>query len=112
ITVLSLLFADTAGRWSLDARRRARIPAEAPALRRLLHGGPYLPAWLTNPAHNLVLVAVAFHVCFVYASGALYKAGGAPWQQGYDIYKPLMTEQFGPWPENGELLTNCAKLLK
>ena len=111
ITVLSLLFADTAGRWSLDARRRARIPAEAPALRRLLHGGPYLPAWLTNTAHNLVLVAVAFHVCFVYASGALYKAGGAPWQQGYAIYNPLMTEHFGPWPEIGALLTTWAPLV-
>src|SRR5699024_11955186 len=111
ITVLSLLFADTAGRWSLDARRRARIPAEAPALRRLLHGGPYLPAWLTNTAHNWGLVAVAFHVCFVYASGARYKAGGAPWQQGYAIYNQLMTEHFGPWPAFGALLTTWAPLV-
>src|SRR5699024_3737754 len=111
ITVLSLLFADTAGRWSLDARRRAKIPADASALRRVLRGGPYLPAWLTNTLHNLVLVAVAFHVCYVYASGALYKAGGAPWQEGYAIYNPLMTERFGPWPEIGALLTTWAPLV-
>lgn len=111
ITVLSLLFADTASCWSLDARRRARIPADASRPQHFLWGGHYLPAWLTNTMHNLVLVAVAFHVCFVYASGALYKAGGAPWQQGYAIYNPLMTEHFGPWPEIGAFLTTWAPMV-
>src|SRR5699024_3048380 len=69
ITLLTLLFADTAARWSLDARRRARPQAQqGPWWKRAWHGGSYLPAWLTNSVHNLAIVAVATHVCFVYAS--------------------------------------------
>ena len=111
ITLLALLFADTAGRWSLDARRRARRDASGPWWRRAWRGLPFVPAWVTNTAHNLVLVAVAFHVCFVYASGALYKAGGTPWQHGYAIYNPLHTQRFGTWPELSELFTTWAPMV-
>ncbi|MGO1973801.1 MAG: HTTM domain-containing protein [Propionibacteriaceae bacterium] len=112
IVLFSLLFADTAGRWSLDARRRARHAGRpGPWLLRVWRGEPCVPTWLTNLAHNLVLVAVACHVCFVYASGALYKAGGTPWQQGYAIYNPLMTQRFGPWPELNELITAWAPMV-
>ncbi|HLS64939.1 MAG TPA: HTTM domain-containing protein [Ruania sp.] len=111
ITLLALLFADTAGRWSLDARRRARAEATGPRWRRAWRGVPFVPAWISNTAHNLVLVAVAFHVCFVYASGALYKAGGAPWQHGYAIYNPLHTQRFGTWPELSDLFTTWAPMV-
>ncbi|QOR71464.1 HTTM domain-containing protein [Ruania alkalisoli] len=112
ITLLALLFADTAGRWSLDARRRADTDAQTgPWLRRAWNGEPWAPAWLTNLSHNLVLVAVTCHVCFVYASGALFKAGGAPWQHGYAIYNPLQTVRFGSWPELSDLLTAWAPVV-
>lgn len=111
ITLLALLFADTAGRWSLDARRRARLPEGGTWRQRAWRGGPFVPAWITNTAHNLVLVAVACHVCFVYASGALYKAGGAPWQHGYAIYNPLHTQRFGTWPELSELFTTWSPMV-
>ena len=111
ITLLALLFADTAGRWSLDARRRARLPEGGTWWQRAWRGGPFVPAWITNTAHNLVLVAVACHVCFVYASGALYKAGGEPWQHGYAIYNPLHTERFGTWPELSELFTTWSPMV-
>ena len=111
ITLLALLFADTAGRWSLDARRRARLPEGGTRWQRAWRGGPFVPAWITNTAHNLVLVAVACHVCFVYASGALYKAGGEPWQHGYAIYNPLHTERFGTWPELSELFTTWSPMV-
>jgi len=106
ITLLTLLFADTAAHWSLDAKRRARSEAKTgPAWKRALNGGAVMPSWFSNLFHNLAIVAVATHVCFVYASGALYKAGGAPWQHGYAIYSPLQTQRFGPWPELSELFT-------
>ena len=106
ITLLTLLFADTAAHWSLDAKRRARPEARtSPAWKRALSGGAVVPSWFSNLFHNLAIVAVATHVCFVYASGALYKAGGAPWQHGYAIYSPLQTQRFGPWPELSELFT-------
>ncbi|UFU07220.1 HTTM domain-containing protein [Ruania halotolerans] len=112
ITLLALLFADTAKRWSLDARRRADTAAQTgPWLLRAWRGAPLLPSWVTNLSHNLVLVAVTAHVCFVYASGALYKAGGAPWQHGYAIYNPLQTQRFGSWPELSDLITAWAPVV-
>lgn len=111
ITLLALLFADTAGRLSLDARRRARLPEGGSWWQRVWQGGPLMPEWITNTAHNLVLVTLACHVCFVYTSGALYKAGGEPWQQGYAIYNPLHTQRFGTWPELSELFTTWSPMV-
>lgn len=112
ITLLTLLFADTASVWSLDAKRRQSPKAQqANWFKRGLSGGRILPEWLTNPAHNLALVIVATHVSMVYASGALYKAGGQPWQQGYAIYNPLHTMRFGPWPELSELFTTWGPMV-
>lgn len=110
IALLSLIFADSASRWSLDSRRRARTEVDQKAnfVVRVWQGERLLPEWLTTITHNLVLVSMTFHVCIVYASGALYKAGGAPWQQGYAIYNPLHVERFGPWPELSDLLTTWA----
>ncbi len=113
IALLSLIFADSASRWSLDSRRRARVEVDPQAnwLVRVWQGERLLPEWLTNVLHNLVLVSMTFHVCIVYASGALYKAGGEPWQEGYAIYNPLHVARFGPWPELSELLTTWAPMV-
>lgn len=97
IALVLLFFADPAARWSLDARRRAKsgewfAPGSQPAL-------------LGTMFHNLALVALTAQVCFVYASGALYKAGGAPWEGGYAVYNPLQTARFGTWPVLSDLVT-------
>ncbi|MGR4011162.1 HTTM domain-containing protein [Leucobacter sp. 1207-22] len=97
IAMLIMLFMDTSARWSLDARRRNRRPAvddSAPARQ------------IGNLLHNLGLVALTAQVCFVYASGALYKAGGSPWSGGYAVYNPLQTERFGTWPVLSDLATH------
>lgn len=112
ITLMSLILADTAGRWSLDARRRADVAAQTGSwLRRKWRGEAIAPAWITNLANNLVLVAVTCHTCFVYASGALYKAGGEPWRSGYAVYNPLHVARFGPWPEISDLVGTWAPIL-
>ena len=103
IALLLLFFADPAARWSLDARRRARsgewfAPGSQPAL-------------LGTVFHNLALVALTAQVCFVYASGALFKAGGAPWEQGYAVYNPLHTMRFGTWPVLSDLVTTWGPMV-
>lgn len=106
MVLLALLFADPAMRWSVDARRRSRpVDPGRGWLRRKWAGEPLLPSWVSSTSHNLVLVTLTCHVCFVYASGALFKAGGTPWQQGYAIYNPLQTQRFGTWPALSDLLT-------
>lgn len=95
IAALLLYFTDPVARWSLDARRRARR-TRAESTER---------AQISSLLHNLALVALAAQVCFVYVSGALYKAGGDPWSAGYAVYNPLMTNRFGTWPALSELVT-------
>lgn len=103
IALLLLFFADPAARWSLDARRRARkgewfAPGSS-------------PAQIGTILHNLALVALTAQVCFVYASGALYKAGGDPWAEGYAIYNPLQTARFGTWPVLSDLITSWGPMV-
>lgn len=103
IALLLLFFADPAARWSLDAKRRAKngewfAPGSQPAL-------------LGTVFHNLALVALTAQVCFVYASGALYKAGGAPWEEGYAVYNPLQTARFGTWPVLSDLVTTWGPMV-
>nr|WP_231880234.1 HTTM domain-containing protein [Microbacterium sp. H83] len=97
IALLLLFFADPAARWSLDAKRRAaRGDWFAPGSQ---------PALLGTVFHNLALVALTAQVCFVYASGALFKAGGSPWEEGYAVYNPLQTARFGTWLVLSDLVT-------
>lgn len=60
---------------------------------------------LGNAAHNGALAALGAQVCFIYAAGGLYKAGGQAWAQGWAIYEPLHVKQFSTWPEFADLLT-------
>lgn len=97
IAVLIMLFMDTSRRWSLDAKRRDKdVSSQEPSVSHQMG----------NLLHNLGLVALTAQVCFVYASGALYKAGGAPWSGGYAVYNPLQTERFGTWPVLSDLVTS------
>lgn len=103
IALLLLFFADPAARWSVDARRRAKA-------------GEWFdqgtsPSQIGTVLHNLALVALTAQVCFVYASGALYKAGGEPWSRGWAVYDPLQTARFGTWPVLSDLVTAWGPLV-
>lgn len=112
IAMLGLLFADTSAKWSVDARRRlARRASSSNVLVRLFAGGLILPDWLRNMSHNLVLVVLMLQVSMVYASGAFYKAGGLPWQNGSALYYPISVDQFGPWPQLSTIVTAWAPLV-
>lgn len=103
IALLLLFFADPAARWSLDARRRAKSGEW------FAQGSQ--PALLGTVFHNLALVALTAQVCFVYASGALFKAGGDPWKEGYAVYNPLQTARFGTWPVLSDLVTTWGPMV-
>lgn len=98
--LIAMLFTNSSMRWSLDERRRLRQNRPEPGSR------PW--SWMPIAAHNLALLVLAFQVCAIYVSGGLYKAGGVPWQQGYAIYNPLHTAQFGTWPVLSDLVTAWA----
>lgn len=97
IAMILMFFTDAAARWSLDARRRAAKGEWFAAGSSPNHIGTVL--------HNLALVALTAQVAFVYGSGALYKAQGAPWASGHAVYDPLHTARFGTWPILSDLIT-------
>ncbi|WP_430591938.1 HTTM domain-containing protein [Humidisolicoccus flavus] len=96
IAILFLFFTDAAAHWSLDARRRRKHELFAV-------GGS--ANQIGTLFHNLALVALTAQVIFVYTSGALFKAGGAPWREGRAVYDPLQTARFGTWPALSDFVT-------
>ncbi|WP_017794296.1 HTTM domain-containing protein [Leucobacter salsicius] len=103
IAMILMFFADPAARWSLDARRRAKR-------------GEWFPdgsatKQLGTALHNLALIALVAQVSFVYVSGGLYKAQGAPWAGGWAVYDPLQTMRFGNWPVLSDLLTTWGPMV-
>nr|WP_281359019.1 HTTM domain-containing protein [Isoptericola chiayiensis] len=108
ILLLYLCFADLGGRWSLDARRRARKAA--------LHGAPRPFGPLGTPTfnaraeqagtllHNFAVIMAGTQICLIYVASGLYKAQGALWQDGTAIYYPLQLSHYRPWPELADIL--------
>lgn len=95
IMLLFMCFADTARRWSLDARRRRR-----PEHRPLVPA----PPWLGTLVHNVALIAVAAQVFIVYMTSGLSKVQGDMWQEGVGLYYPLQIAQYAPWPGLNEIV--------
>lgn len=101
MVLIYMLVADPAGRLSLDARRRSRnrrAVVKWSAWRA--HLRPY-----DTMLHNLAIVTMVLHVAFIYMSGALYKAQGTTWSEGYAVYNPLHVERFSVWPELADAIT-------
>lgn len=108
IALFAMIFADSSSRWSIDAIRRRKHVLKGNLLVRLWTGDTVLPAQLSSLSHNLVIVALTCQVIFIYVAGALYKAGGVPWQNGTAVYAPLHVTRFAPWPELSDLATAWA----
>ena len=112
IALMVMFFAAPGDRWSVDARRR-RIADEKEEKRgtrsvflaRWWRFQRVIPEQYTNILHNFAIIALACQVSFIYVSGGLYKAGGAPWSGGTAIYDPIHVTQFGPWPELSAFVT-------
>lgn len=95
IMLLYLCFADVSGRWSLDARRRAR-PGHRPLIAT--------PDWVGVLFHNVALIAVAAQIFIVYMTSGLSKVQGSMWQEGVGVYYPLQIDQYAAWPGLNELV--------
>jgi hypothetical protein len=80
VLLFCLLWANTGGVWSLDARKR---PAGQPALQ------PAWPLWLMR-----------FQIAIVYLSSGLYKFASPMWRDGTAVHWALNLNAFHrfPWP--------------
>ncbi|KSU54853.1 HTTM domain-containing protein [Microbacterium enclense] len=107
MSLIYMLFMDISARWSVDAirRRRSRNRVNPSVFSRVMSGAPVVEPWLRNALHNLALIVLAAQISFIYVSGALYKAGGQPWQDGTAIYAPIHVERFGTWPVLSDITT-------
>ncbi|MEV6210363.1 HTTM domain-containing protein [Kitasatospora sp. NPDC051914] len=85
--------------WSLDARRRARRAAAAPAgeVRAVADA-------LATMLHNCGMVIIAAQVVLIYSTAGWYKVQGSRWQDGTALHYPLHLDYFTPWPELSALL--------
>lgn len=95
IMLLFLCFADTAKRWSLDARRRSGDDHR-------VRFAP--PPWVGVLFHNVALIAVAAQVFIIYMTSGLSKVQGDMWQEGVGLYYPLKIDQYAAWPALNELV--------
>ncbi|WP_166356040.1 HTTM domain-containing protein [Phytoactinopolyspora limicola] len=106
-----MCFADTSGRWSLDARRRARRVVGQTDGPIRVQISPQLRTNTTLAAvvfHNFAVVAIAVQVCIIYLASGLYKVQGELWQDGTAVYYPMQVGQYAPWPALNELLSSSA----
>nr|WP_246211579.1 HTTM domain-containing protein [Phytoactinopolyspora alkaliphila] len=102
-----MCFADMSGRWSLDARRRAKQTTGEWKSPIQLQVKPQLRENAARVAvlfHNLAIVAIGAQICMIYLASGLYKVQGERWQDGTGIYYPLQVSQYSPWPAINELL--------
>ncbi|WP_277211399.1 HTTM domain-containing protein [Isoptericola croceus] len=108
ILLLYLCFADLGGRWSLDARRRARTVARygqpRPLGRFASERANAQAVQLGTLLHNFAVIMAGAQICLIYVASGLYKAQGLRWQDGTAIYYPLQLSHYRPWPWLADLL--------
>jgi hypothetical protein len=98
ILLFYFCFTDLSGRWSLDARRRARAGGAAFSDR-------WLPRWFPTVLHNGGIVAVALQLFIIYGVAGLAKVAGSQWQDGTAVYYPLQLDSLNPWPPLAQFFT-------
>lgn len=95
--MIALFFTDTTRRWSVDAYLHKKKTGN---FKNANEG-----FWLFKLFNNTAVVVMMVHICFIYMSGGLYKAGGNAWKHGYAVYDVLQTQLFGVNPALNDLLT-------
>lgn len=102
-----MLLMNVTAHWSLDARRRRRAQSrgELSLWQKLWHGLPVLPRWITDPLHNVGLIALACQIFILYTASALFKVQGDLWQDGTALHYPLSLHEYGVFPWLNSVLT-------
>jgi hypothetical protein len=115
ILMLYLCFADLGGRWSLDARRRARRLARDGEVRPFgRFGSSHANATgvqVGTLLHNFAVIMAGAQICLIYVASGLFKAQGQFWQDGTAIYYPLQLSHYRPWPWLADLLVINAPMV-
>ncbi|MHA7134196.1 HTTM domain-containing protein [Oerskovia turbata] len=105
IVLAYMIFVDTSGRWSLDARRRRKAAAVGKPSRFASW------AWLGTLLHNGGVLLIAFQIFVVYVASAMYKIQGGMWQHGTAIYYVFQLDEFSTWPAVTEVLGRSGVLV-
>jgi len=107
LTLLWLLLVQTAGFWSLDARRRGRSARR----RRPWDPEEVVPLWLSTSLHNLGLLGLGLQTVLMYMSAGLDKVSHEAWQHGNALYYTLQLPEYRPFPWLADLLSGSEVLL-
>jgi hypothetical protein len=98
ITLLFLVFANLSEHYSLDAWLRKRPAARRTTRRR------WVPAYISNAAHNAALVLCCFQIIVVYTVSGVWKLTGEEWPAGTALFYSLRIDAFMTYPAINELL--------
>lgn len=98
ITLFFMLFANLGEFYSLDAKRRSR------ARRAGKNGRSWLPAHVTNAAHNAALLLGCFQIIVVYVTSGVWKLLGDEWLDGTALFYALRLDVFMAYPMVNEFI--------
>lgn len=104
IMLLFLLLTDSGRRWSLDSRRRQRAAAVHTDRR-------VVPEWLPVLANNIGVVLIAYQLCVIYVTSALWKLQGRTWVNGVAVYYPLQIEELTIFPSLNQFVGQLTPLV-
>ncbi|GLW10121.1 hypothetical protein Misp01_52500 [Microtetraspora sp. NBRC 13810] len=105
LVLIYLSFADLSARWSLDAKRAARLSASPDP------GTGGLRRRVATVLHNTALLATLIQVCLMYMNTGLLKVQGGAWQEGTALYYALRIEEVQPFPGLSRLIYDNALLV-
>ncbi|WP_217135757.1 HTTM domain-containing protein [Leucobacter chinensis] len=98
ITLFFMLFANLGEFYSLDARRRAKQRRAGKVTRA------WLPAHVSNAAHNAALILGCFQIIVVYVTSGVWKLLGDEWLDGTALFYALRLDVFMAYPMVNEFI--------
>ncbi|WP_217136376.1 HTTM domain-containing protein [Leucobacter chinensis] len=98
ITLFFMLFANLGEFYSLDARRRSRALLAGKSKRA------WVPAHVSNAAHNAALILGCFQIVVVYVTSGVWKLVGDEWLDGTALFYALRLDVFMAYPMVNELI--------
>lgn len=105
ISLLFLVFANLSQHYSLDAWLRNRRTKPREVRRR------WIPAYISNAAHNAALVLCCFQIIVVYTVSGVWKLTGEEWPAGTALFYSLRIDAFMTYPLVNELLWQSSLLI-
>lgn len=105
ITLLFLVFANLSEHYSLDAWLRGRRRRPDTSRRR------WIPAYISNAAHNVALTLCCFQIIVVYVVSGVWKLTGDEWPAGTALFYSLRIDAFMTYPLVNEMIWQSSLLI-